>query len=513
MNRKWPYITAAAAVAIVGGALLLFTPVFGFTQVRAGNDAPTAQDLAAAPATTSPATESPATAGTLAAMQYSFRDVSRKVLPVVVEINVTQTVTQDVPQLPFNFPFPFGQSPDQNGGNGNGGRRTFRQSGLGSGIIVERSGDRYYVLTNNHVVKDASDISVRLSDKRVFKARVIGTDPRKDVALVSFNTRDALPVAELGDSNALQVGDLVLAVGNPFGFESTVTMGIVSALGRHGPQGDVATYTDYIQTDAAINQGNSGGALVNIQGQVIGMNTWIAAPTGGNIGLGFAIPINNARQAIQDFITKGKVTYGWLGAQIADIQEGTPYRGFAQDLKVNDVPGALLLDLFKGSPADRAGLLPGDYVTRVDTTAIANADELTQAVGRLPAGKTYTFSVIRYGEKMNVPVTLGVRDDKDQVAQGKNLWPGMTVLDIDEQVRQEANIPQGITGVAVGYLAGQDTAAAIAGFQPGDVITHVNGRTVRNVLDYYRALNDVAKRTVSFGIIRDGTDISIGLTR
>ena len=244
-------------------------------------------------------------------------------------------------------------------------------------------------------------------------------------------------------------------------------MGIVSALGRHGPQGDVATYTDYIQTDAAINQGNSGGALVNIQGQVIGMNTWIAAPTGGSIGLGFAIPINNARQAIQDFITKGRVTYGWLGAQIADIQEGTPYRGFARDLKVNGVPGALLLDLFKGSPADKAGLLPGDYVTGWTRPPIANADAADAGRGPAAGGKTYTFSVIRYGEKMNVPVTLGVRDEKDQVAQGKNLWPGMTVLDIDEQVRQEANIPQGITGVAVGYLAGQDTSAAIAGFQPG----------------------------------------------
>jgi Do/DeqQ family serine protease len=511
MIRKWPFITAAAAVAIIGGALLLFTPVFGFTQVRASSDAAVSTAAAGTLVSAGDTTTAlaPANAGTLAAMQYSFREVSKKVLPVVVEINVTQTITQDVPQFQLPFPFPFGDQ-GQGQGQGNGGKRTFRQQGLGSGIIVQKSGERYYVLTNNHVVKDASDISVRLSDQRTFKAKVVGTDPRKDVALVSFDSRQPLPVAELGDSNGLQVGDLVLAVGNPFGFESTVTMGIVSALGRHA-QGEAATYTDYIQTDAAINQGNSGGALVNIQGQVVGINTWIAAPTGGSIGLGFAIPINNARPAINDFITKGKVTYGWLGAQIADIQQGTPYRGFAGDLKVKGVPGALLLDLFKGSPADKAGLLPGDYVTRIDGTDITNADRLTQVVGNLPAGKRYEFSVIRYGEKVTVPVTLGVRDDKDTVAQDKNLWPGMTVLDIDDQVRQEANIPAGLKGVAVGYLAGQDTAASIAGLHAGDVITHVNGKRVDNILDFYRALNE--KKTVSFSIVRDGTDISIGLTK
>ena len=451
-----------------------------------------------------------AESGSLAPLQYSFREVSRKILPVVVEINVTQVVTQQVPQIetPFGFPFPFGQAPD-----GNGGKRTFRQSGLGSGIIVEHAGERYYVLTNDHVVRDASDISIRLNDSRVFKAKVVGTDPRRDIALVSFDSRASLPIAELGDSSTLQVGDLVLAVGNPFGFESTVTMGIVSALGRRGPQGEVAGYTDYIQTDAAINQGNSGGALVNIQGQVVGMNTWIAAPNGGNIGLGFAIPIDNARPAIRDFITKGRVTYGWLGAQIADIQEGSPYRGFARDLKVAGVKGALLLDLFRGSPADKAGLLPGDYVTRVDTTDVANADELTQVVGRLPAGRKYTFTVMRYGQKMTVPVSLGIRDDKDLVAQDRNLWPGMTVLDIDDQVRQEANIPRNVSGVTVGYLPSQDTAASIAGFRPGDVIRSINGATVRNIMEYYKALNDRSKRVVTFRIEREGTEISIGLTR
>ncbi len=505
MKRKIYSLAAIAAVVAAGTALFLFTPVLGFTQVKPAAAEQTGGQVSATP-------QLAALNTTLVPLQASFREVTQKVLPSIVEIDVTQTITQQVPQ--FNFPFDFGFPFDQAPKNGGGSRsRTFRQSGLGSGIIVQHTGGRYYVLTNNHVVKDATDISVKLNDQRVFKARTVGTDPRKDVALVSFDSRDTIPVAELGDSNGLQVGDIVFAIGNPFGFESTVTMGIVSALGRHGPQGDVATYTDYIQTDAAINQGNSGGALVNIDGQVIGMNTWIAAPTGGNIGLGFAIPIDNARQPIRDFIAKGKVDYGWLGAQIADVQDKKTYPGLAADLKLEGLKGAFIMETYKGSPADRAGVLPGDYVTRVDNTEIADAAGLTQVVGGLVTGKTYTFSVVRYGEKTSVPVKIGVRDDKDQVAQAKNMWPGMTVIDIDDQVRQQVNIPRGTAGVVVGYVPDQNAPASIAGLRPGDVITAVNGKSVRNMMDYYKALNAGSGRGVTFTIERDGTEVNIGLDR
>jgi len=446
----------------------------------------------------------------LAAMQASLRDISQKVRPAVVEINVTETIKQEIPQ--FNSPFDwfFGPGNGQ-GGSGNQGpqQRTFRQSALGSGIIVKRTGDRVYVLTNNHVVDQASDISVRLYDERVFKATVVGKDPRKDIALVSFTTRDDVTVADLGDSNALQVGDIVLAVGNPLGFESTVTMGMVSALGRRGPAGQASSYTDYIQTDAAINQGNSGGALVNIDGQVIGINTWIAAPSGGNVGLGFAIPINNARSAIDQFISKGRVQYGWLGALIGDIQDPDTYPDLAKDLKVDGVKGALVLGLYRGSPADRAGLKPGDYITAVGSTPVTDANSLTQAIGSIEAGRAASLAVIRLGEQKTVTATIGERDAKDDVAQGKNLWPGMTVVDLTDQIRQDASIPSGVKGVVVGSLVNQDTPAAIAGFRPGDVITAVNGRTVRNMMDFYRALNET--RNASFQIVRDGTEITIGL--
>ncbi len=491
MNRK-NHLAKGAAVAVLGIALFLASPIGGFAQAK--------------PAATAQAGQAATLEATLGPLQTALRAVTQKVLPTVVEIDVTQTVTQQAPQSKGPFGLPFGQ------GQGNGGGRSFRQSGLGSGIIVQHVGGRYYVLTNNHVVANATDVSVKLSDQRVFKGRTVGADPRKDVALVSFDTADTLPLATLGDSNDVQVGDIVLAIGNPFGYESTVTMGIVSALGRSG-QGDVASYTDYIQTDAAINEGNSGGALVNIKGEVIGMNTWIAAPTGGNIGLGFAIPINNARQPIQDFIAKGRVDYGWLGAQIADIQDDNTYPGFAADLKLVNVKGAFIMETYKGSPADKAGILPGDYVTSVDGTAVANAQGLTQIVGGLAAGKTYAFSIIRYGDVKNVPVTIGVRDSQDQVAQPKNLWPGMTAIDITDDVRQQAGIPSGVNGVVVGYVPDESSPAATAGIKSGDVITAINGRTVRNLMDYFKALNDRAGRSVMFTIERDGSEISIGLDR
>ncbi len=482
MTQKTRILAAAAAIALFLGVSALVS----------------AQDAGSRPV---PASTS------LGSVQASLRDIAQKVRPSVVEINVTEIIKQQMPQTgsPFDWFF------NQQQGNGQGGPRTFRQSGLGSGIIVKRSGDKVFVLTNNHVVDNASDISVRLTDQRVFKATVVGTDPRKDIALVSFTTSENVAIAELGDSSALQVGDLVLAVGNPLGFESTVTMGMVSALGRRGPQDGTASYTDYIQTDAAINQGNSGGALVNIDGQVIGINTWIAAPSGGSVGLGFAIPINNAKSAIDQFIAKGHVQYGWLGALIGDIQDTDTYPKLARDMKVEGMKGAFVLDLYKGSPADRAGLRPGDYVTAVGATPITDANQLTQVIGSLEAGSTSRVTVVRFGEQRNLMVTIGERDEKDHVAQGKNLWPGMTVVNLDDQIRQEASIPQNLRGVVVGSLVNQDTPAAIAGFRPGDVITGVNGKSVSNMMDFFRALNEGSTKSASFQIVREGTEVTIGL--
>ncbi len=453
----------------------------------------------------------------LETIQYSFREVAKKVLPVVVEIDVTEVVKQQVPQLQSPFDWFFNQPP---GGN-KGGERQFRRSGLGSGILVKKSGGAYYILTNNHVVDGATNISVKLFDQRTFKATVVGTDPRRDLAVVSFDSREPIPLADLGDSNELQVGDIVLAVGNPLGFENTLTMGIVSALGRRGPSGQVAPNTDYIQTDAAINQGNSGGALVNVKGEVVGINTWIAAPTGGNVGLGFAIPVNNAKKAIEDFIAKGKVEYGWLGVMPDDILASDPstdsYPGVARDLGVSGIKGALVINVYRNSPAEKAGMLPGDYITRVNGQDIPDRDHLIQTVGDLVAGRPYDFDIIRYGEKTRLSVRLGVRpDDTSDVTSYKYLWPGVTVVRVNDQIRQDAGIQKGLDGVVVAYLPGSDSAdnespASIAGLRPGDVISQINGREVRTIMDFYKLLNDGGKKDVTFKVNRKGTDVTIGL--
>lgn len=508
---KRQYVTIAI-IAIV--ALLAAAPSLVIAAGRAEKTSSSGTGTGASASVPSPQAMAEATKN-LESIQYSFREVARKVLPVVVEVDVTEQLKQSSRnQNPFDWFF------NQTPGNNKGGGQPPMRQGLGSGIIVKKAGGTYYVLTNNHVVDGSTTISVKLSDQTVYKAKVVGTpDPRRDLAIVSFPSNDDLTVADLGDSSVLQVGDLVLAVGNPFGFENTVTMGIVSALGRTGPAGgDVATNTDYIQTDAAINQGNSGGALVNIKGEVIGINTWIAAPTGGSIGLGFAIPINNAKKAIDDFINKGKVEYGFLGVQPADPSAET-YPGVAADLKIGNVKGALVVNVYKNSPADKAGMQPGDYVTKVNGQDIANTNKLIQVVGDLLAGRTYDFELVRYGEKTKLSIKLTMRPEEGSDATAyKNLWTGMSVVHVNDQVRQQdQNIPKGIDGVMIGYVAADtpdnQSPAAIAGFRPYDVITQVNGKDVRTVMDFYRALNDKSKKEVSFKINRSGTDVTIGLTR
>lgn len=443
-------------------------------------------------------------------IQYSFREVAKRVIPQVVELDVTEVVQQTAPraQSPFDYFF------NNPGSGGNGQTREVPQEGLGSGIIVKRTGNRYFLLTNNHVAGSATTILVRLSDQREFKGTLVGKDTRRDIALVSFESRDSLPVAELGDSDALEVGDLVLAVGNPYGFTSSITMGIVSALGRESPTNQ-QTFTDYIQTDAAINQGNSGGALVNVKGQVVGINTWIAAPTGGNIGLGFAIPINSAKQAIDQFISKGEVEYGWLGVSVGDAPMETDLPGVALDLKIEGTKGAMVMSVFRGSPADKAGILPGDLVTAIGGQPVKDRNQLTNTIGSTPAGKVLDFELTRYGEKKTLQVKISARDAKDEVAASKNLWPGLMVMRITDEYRKENDVPAGVEGVVIGGVY-EESPAAVAGLKAWDIVKQINGRDVKTVMDCYRAINEKGKTT--FTVMRvdksgKGTEVTIGLSK
>lgn len=436
----------------------------------------------------------------------SFRDVAKDVLPVVVEVNVVEVIEQNMPRNLSPWDFFFG--PQDDGGS----QREFKRPGLGSGVIVRQEGNKVFVLTNNHVVGSADEISVRLYDEREFEATLIGKDPRTDLALIQFKTRENVPIARLGNADSLAVGDWVLAVGNPYGFESTVTAGIVSALGRSAGAGmSIAGYTDYIQTDASINPGNSGGALVNLTGEVVGINTWIASQTGGSVGIGFAIPVNIAKKVINDFIEYGKVQYGWLGVGIAD-PAADQYPGIRESLKLGDQSGSLVVNVYRDSPAYQDGMLPGDFIIEVDGTAIKDSQHLTQIVGGRPQGEKVDFTIIRYGERKTVTVTLDERPAEEEIQSNTNLWPGMVVVEATEEIRNQLQLDSGVNGVVVGGVTPQ-SRPAVAGFKPGDVITEINEEEIDSVMGFYKGINQAEKGEVMFKVVRQGSILLLGLMK
>lgn len=413
-------------------------------------------------------------------LQSDFNAVVDDVLPVVVEVNVVRVIEQEVPRFSSPFEFFFGR-PDTE-------EREFRRGGLGSGVIVQRDGDTVYVLSNNHVVGNADEISLVLSDGREFEGSIVGADERTDLALVSFETAEEVPIARLGDSDALSVGDWVLAIGNPFGFESTVTAGIVSALRREPEPGSpIAGFTDYIQTDAAINPGNSGGALVNLDGEVVGINTWIASRSGGSVGLGFAIPINNARRAITDFIERGRISYGWLGVAIANLNDQR-FPGVAESLGIEERSGAFVTNVHLGSPAERAGILPGDLIIAAAGREVENTTELSRVIGLQRAGSRTQIRLIRDGDERSLSVTLDRRGTEEDLQDNSTLWPGFTVVELSDDMRDGLNLPFWRNGVVVnGVVAG--SPAGEAGVRRGDVVGEVDGTDVTTVREFYRALN------------------------
>lgn len=447
------------------------------------------------------------------AMQNKFREVAQTTLPAVIEINVTEIVKQTIPgqNFPWNF---FGDSwpfavPDQNNNNKNNQapqpqEREFKKEGLGSGVLVRKDGRKYYAVTNNHVVGDADEISVKLNDGRTFDATVVGTDSRTDLALITFESRETLPLMTLADSEQLMVGDIVFAVGNPLGFESTVTQGIISALGRKAQEGStIADFTDYIQTDAAINPGNSGGALVNLKGELIGINTWIASGSGGSVGLGFAIPVNTVKRVIDDFISKGRVEYGWLGVTI-----GNPP---SEGMDFDNETGAFTGNIFAGSPAEKGGLLPGDLIIGVDGKKIENSDQLQRMIGTLPPGREISLDIIRLGRKQNIRIKLDARRTEEEIRNDGGLWPGISVVPLSDDIRDQLDVSSRTKGVVVAYVA-EGSSSAAAGIRQGDIVTRVNNSRIGDLSDFYKALNDDGEE-INFRILRNGQEIVLGIVK
>ncbi|MDR1625609.1 MAG: Do family serine endopeptidase [Spirochaetia bacterium] len=437
----------------------------------------------------------------LESLQNSFRAISEGVRPSVVTINVTSIRRQEPGNRNMPWFYYFFGRPDEGGAP----EREFRNSGLGSGVILKKNGSTYYVLTNNHVVDKAENIAIHLFDGREFKTTLVGKDERKDLAVVSFESEEQIPVAVMGNSDTLHVGDWVLAVGSPFGLESTVTAGIVSALGRRGgPEGNIS---DFIQTDASINQGNSGGALVNLAGDLVGINTWITSPTGGSIGLGFAIPINNVKKAVDDLIGRGSVQYGWLGVSISSIPQD-----MVAPLKLPDNKGAFVYHVFKGSPANKADILPGDFITVLDGQKIPSSNDLVQRIADLLVGHEARFTLYRQGRQMQVTVGITARDTQQTISeQSKNLWPGFTVAPLTEEIRKELDLASP-NGVFIQSVESR-TPGALAGLQNGDTIVEMNGKKVSSVLEFYEYLNDKSLEKVEFVYERRGVKMSIGVFR
>ena len=408
------------------------------------------------------------------ALQNVFRSVSSEVLKSVVEVDVVETKTR--PANPFaDIPFFFFGQPNGD----NEGSREYKQSGLGSGVIVRKDGNTYYVLTNEHVAGSADEISVKLYDSREFTCKLVGKDERKDIALLSFESKDDIPVASLGDSDKVQSGDICFAMGTPLGYFGSVTQGIVSATGRDGS--GIGNISDFIQTDAAINQGNSGGPLVNIYGEIIGINTWIASQSGGSQGLGFAIPINNVKRAISDFISDGKVTYGWMGVSLTALD-----KDYEKALGIDGKKGAFVAQIFLNSPAAKGGIQAGDFIIALNGKNVKDVDQLVRDVGDLRVGETADFTVIRGGKEIHVSVKIEGRDDS-VVTDNSKLWPGFMAHPITEEIRKEMKLDNSVKGVVVTNVQAKSPAAALR-IQNGDIITAVNGKPVTNISEFYNEL-------------------------
>jgi serine protease Do len=435
--------------------------------------------------------------------------LAEKLEPVVVNISTTQAATkppQSAPQPPGADPF--GQSPfGENDPFGDFWRRFFGDQfgspgappalprrGLGSGFIIDRKG---LVLTNNHVVENAEKITVKLADEREFNAKIIGRDQRTDIAVIEIaDGKGSFAVAPLGDSNNLQVGEWVVAMGSPFGLDNTLTQGVVSAKGRHIGAGP---YDNFIQTDASINPGNSGGPLVNLRGEVVGINTAIFSRTGGNLGIGFAIPINLAKEILPELIKSGKVTRGWLGVSIQNV---TPE--IAESLGLEKTRGALVANVIEGSPAAEAGLKTGDVIIEYNGNKIAESNQLPIMVARTKVGETVKATVVR--DKKQIPITIKVGELKQEeiVAAGPKSEGqlGLTVQNITPQLAESLGLKR-TTGVVITSVESQ-SAAAEAGLRRGDVILEVNRQEIINVEGLHTAVKNAKPDSNLLFLIRRG---------
>ena len=439
------------------------------------------------------------TPGSREQIRLSFAPVARQASPAVVNIYTRTVVHQNNPLAmdPFLRRF-FGEEGVE------GLNRDRVQNALGSGVIVGADG---LVVTNHHVVGGATQITVVLADRREYDARILGSDPRSDLAVLKVNTRgDRLPTLPFGDSEAMEVGDLVLAIGNPYGFNQTVTSGIVSALSRSKGPGDGGTF---IQTDAAINPGNSGGALVNMSGQLVGINSWIASPTGSYVGIGFAIPSSLVRAVLTSITQTGKVVHPYLGLTGQPITQD-----IAQSLNLPKPSGVLVNQVARNSPAAEAGIKAGDVIVAVGGKSIEDPEALRFRLSTLSIGTLARLTLLRNGTETAVDLPLvpppesPPRDITD--LKGRSPLTGATILNLNPAVIEEGNLPPDSHGVMISKVA-SGTPAARFQFQPRDIIQKINGTAISNTAEVRSILTNATSWQID--ILRDGETLSLAVSR
>ncbi|MFY9178874.1 MAG: DegQ family serine endoprotease [Venatoribacter sp.] len=431
-----------------------------------------------------------------------FRDLVKDASPAVVNISTVQHADSRAAQLSQRYNLP-PDMPDifrhffgvPEGGQGGGDARS-----LGSGFVISKDG---YILTNNHVVKDADEIMVRLNDRRELEAKLIGADASTDLALLKVEAKN-LPIVKLGNSEDLEVGEWVVAIGSPFGFDYSVTAGIVSAKGRSLPN---ENYVPFIQTDVAINPGNSGGPLFNLDGKVVGINSQIYTRSGGFMGVSFAIPINVAMDVVEQLKATGKVSRGWLGVMIQEVN-----KDLAESFGLKQAAGALVAQIMPGSPAENSDLQNGDIITHFNGKQIYLSSDLPHEVGRVKPGTKVTLSVVRNGKRKNLDITIGTMPSTDDAQLASNRSNansdnrlGIVVGNLNE--RQRKSVGEGVVVSEVGQGAG-----AQAGLSNGDIITMIYGQPVRSVSEFEEIVAKLPKdRSVPMRIIRRGSALFIPL--
>ena len=445
-----------------------------------------------------------ASSATNAQQMPSLAPMLEKVMPSVVSINVEGSTTVNTPRMPRNFqqffgdnspfcqdgsPFqssPFCQGGGQGGAPGSDGGQQQKFMALGSGVIIDAA--KGYVVTNNHVVDNATTIKVQLSDGRKFDAKVVGKDPRSDIALIQIQDPKNLSAIKLADSDALRVGDYTVAIGNPFGLGETVTSGIVSALGRSGL--NVENYENFIQTDAAINRGNSGGALVNLNGELIGINTAILAPDGGNIGIGFAIPSNMVKNLTDQMVKFGQVKRGELGIMGTELNSE-----LAKAMKVDAQRGAFVSQVMPNSSAAKAGIKAGDVITSLNGKPISSFAALRAEVGSMPIGRKVTLGLLRDGKPVNV--SLELQQSSQNQVDSSTIFSGIEGAEMSNKGADK--------GVVVNNVKANSPAARI-GLKKGDVIMGANQQPVKNIAELRKIL-DSKPSVLALNIQRGDTSI------